>query len=179
MVCLPSPLTPRCCVLRCASDGFLLTKPNTFQHNRGTSVATFLWCLGSSRNAVRLCFQPESIVRDFVDRLTGYCGRKKVPTMSIHDKSLSRENGDFPAPGRGRPAVLSDASSFTVLLRPDISFSRPARTAVKAEHREFMLCPNRLAWRPAAEKRMENPQGEGGRTPLTVLALAEIRARFT
>jgi hypothetical protein len=42
--------------LRCAPDRFLLTKPNTFPHHPDASVATLRWCLGSSRNAVRLPF---------------------------------------------------------------------------------------------------------------------------
>ena len=33
---------------------FLLTKPNTFLHNRDASVATLRWCSESSRNAVRI-----------------------------------------------------------------------------------------------------------------------------
>ena len=37
-------------------DRFLLTKPNTFPHNREASVATLRWCSGSSRNAVRFPF---------------------------------------------------------------------------------------------------------------------------
>ena len=39
---------------RCrAPDRFLLTKPNTFLHNRSASVATLRWRSGSSQNAVR------------------------------------------------------------------------------------------------------------------------------
>ena len=53
----PAPLSPLVAsFLRCASDRFLLTKPNTFPHNRVASVATLRWCSGSSRNAVRLPF---------------------------------------------------------------------------------------------------------------------------
>jgi hypothetical protein len=53
----PAPLSPLAAlILRCAPDRFLLTKPNTFPHNRGASVATLRWCSGSSRNAVRLPF---------------------------------------------------------------------------------------------------------------------------
>ena len=49
------PLSPLAALfLRCAPDRFLLTKSNTFQHNREVSVATLRWCSGSSRNAVRL-----------------------------------------------------------------------------------------------------------------------------
>src|SRR5712664_711110 len=51
----PAPLSPLAALcLRCAPDKFLLTKPNTLQHNREASVATLRWCSGSSRNAVRL-----------------------------------------------------------------------------------------------------------------------------
>ncbi len=53
----PAPLSPLAALfLRCAPDKFLLTKPNTFPHNREASVATLRWCSGSSRNAVRLPF---------------------------------------------------------------------------------------------------------------------------
>src|SRR5258708_2854463 len=53
----PAPLSPLAALcLRCAPDKFLLTKPNTFQHNREASVATLRWCSGSFRNAVRLPF---------------------------------------------------------------------------------------------------------------------------
>ena len=51
--CPTPPSSPRPSFLRCASDSFLLTKPNTFLHNRDASVATLRWCSGSSRNAVR------------------------------------------------------------------------------------------------------------------------------
>ena len=52
-----TPLSPRAApYLRRAPDKFLFTKPNTFPHNRVASVATLPWCLGSSRNAVRLSF---------------------------------------------------------------------------------------------------------------------------
>jgi hypothetical protein len=37
-----------------APDKFLLTKPNTFQHNREAGVATLRWCSESFWNAVRL-----------------------------------------------------------------------------------------------------------------------------
>ena len=51
----PAPLSPLAALfLRCAPESYLLTKPNTFQHNREASVATLRWCSGSSRNAVRL-----------------------------------------------------------------------------------------------------------------------------
>src|SRR5277367_5638064 len=53
----PAPLSPPAAwFLRYAPDKFLLTKPNTFEHNREASVATLRWCSGSSRNAVRLPF---------------------------------------------------------------------------------------------------------------------------
>src|SRR5215469_7172955 len=53
----PAPLSPLAVAfLRSAPDRFLLTKPNTFPHNRVASVATLRWCSGSSRNAVRLPF---------------------------------------------------------------------------------------------------------------------------
>jgi len=51
----PAPLSPLAALcLRCAPDKFLLTKPNTFQHDREASVATLRWCSGSFRSAVRL-----------------------------------------------------------------------------------------------------------------------------
>jgi hypothetical protein len=41
----PCTLSPLAALfLRCAPDRFLMTKPNTFQHNRGASVATLRWC---------------------------------------------------------------------------------------------------------------------------------------
>jgi hypothetical protein len=51
----PAPLSPLAAsFLRCASDRFHLTKPNTFLHNRVAGVATVRWCSGSTRNAVRI-----------------------------------------------------------------------------------------------------------------------------
>src|SRR5579862_8531148 len=53
----PAPLSPLATlILRCAPDRFLLTKPNTFPHNRVASVATLRWCSVSSQNSVRLPF---------------------------------------------------------------------------------------------------------------------------
>ena len=57
--CRPFPRTPfsaRDCLPSLRSGQFSLTKPNTFPHNRGASVATLRDRSPSARNAVRLPF---------------------------------------------------------------------------------------------------------------------------
>jgi hypothetical protein len=64
---------------------------------------------------------------------------KLHPIVGIHDKSLSRKNGDFPAPGLGtlaeRPREEPSEYPFALIAESGM----PARTAVKAERCEFIL----------------------------------------